>query len=147
MRAHVQGPRRNARLGDAAIAYLGAGIRSTPEADFLRLVAASTVLPHPLCNATLRLPGGRLVSPDALFVDAGLVHETNGRQAHERADLLEQMQERHDAMTADGLMVLHNSPRRLATHGREAIAEVERCYLRLAGRGLPDGIEIVSLAA
>ena len=147
VRAHIQGQRRNARRGDAAIAYLGAGIRSTPEADFLRLVSASTVLPRPLLNPTLRLPGGRVVSPDALFVDAGLVHETNGRLAHERADLFEQMQQRHDLMTAAGLTILHNSPRRLVTHGREVIGEIEACYRQLAGRGLPRGVAVLSMAA
>jgi len=87
------------------------------------------------------------VSPDALALDAGLVHETNGRRAHARQDLFEDMQERHDAMTAAGLTVLHNSPRRLATQPRIAIAEFVECHRRLAGRGLPPGVELVRAAA
>ena len=145
--AHIQGSPRNARRADRAIAYLGAGARSAPEADFLRLAAASTVLPSPICNAILRLPGGRLISPDALYDDAGVVHETNGRSAHEREDLFEDMQERHDAMTAAGLIVFHNSPRRLASHGRQVITEVERAYALHAGRGLPAGVELLRLAS
>jgi hypothetical protein len=146
VRAHIQGSPRHARPADRALADLATGPRSAPEVDFLRLVAASVVLPRPICNALLRLPDGRLISPDALFLDAGLVHETNGRVAHVRDDLFEDMQVRHDAMTAAGLTVLHNAPRRLARHGREAIAQVERCYARSVGRGLPAGVTLVRLA-
>jgi hypothetical protein len=147
VRAHIQGSPRNARRADVALRYLAAGARSAPEADFLALAAASPTLPTASCNVLLRLPDGRLISPDAMFVDAGLVHETNGRVAHQREDLFDDMQERHDAMTTAGLTVLHNSPRRLALHGREIIAQVERCYSRDAGRGLPPGVTLVSLAS
>ena len=105
------------------------------------------MLPTPICNALLRLPDGQHISPDALFLDAGVVHETNGRVAHHRDDLFDDMQARHDAMTSAGLTVLHNPPRRLATHARLIIAQVERCYLRNKGRGLPPGVNIVRLAA
>jgi hypothetical protein len=146
LHAHIQGSPRNARKADEALASLAGGARSVPEAEFLKLASASAVLPPPTCNATLRLPNGRLVTPDALYPDAGLVHETNGRIAHRRDDLFEDMQERHDAMTAAGLTVLHNSPLRLARRSREVIAQVERCYLRGVGRGLPLGVELVGLA-
>jgi len=105
------------------------------------------VLPLLLYNCVLRLPDGRLVSPDALAPGAGLVHETNGAVAHRRADLFDDMQERHDAMTVAGLTVLHNTPMRLGAQPRLALAQVERCYLRLAGRGLPPGVTIVRSAA
>jgi hypothetical protein len=130
-----------------ALRYLAEGARSVAEADFLELAAASPILPKPNCNALLRLPDGELISPDARFLDAAIVHETNGRIAHQREDLFTDMQTRHDAMTAAGLTVLHNPPRRLATHGRLAIAQVERCYLRDKGRGLPPGVTLVRLAA
>ncbi|HEX3906391.1 MAG TPA: hypothetical protein VHW92_00505 [Mycobacteriales bacterium] len=146
VRVHVQGPPRGARIVGRALASLGTGAASVPEVDFLTLVAISPILPPPLCNVLLRLPCGRLISPDALFLTSGLVHETNGRQAHARADLFEDMQERHDAMTAAGLTVLHNSPRRLLTAPREVLGEVERCHSRLDGRGLPEGITIVANA-
>jgi hypothetical protein len=72
------------------------------------------------------------------------VHETNGRSAHRREDLFEDMQVRHDAMTEAGLTVLHNAPRRIALRGREVIAQFERCYLRDVGRGLPPGVELLA---
>lgn len=82
-----------------------------------------------------------------LFVESAVVHETNGRVAHNRQDLFEDMQARHDALTASGFVVLHNSPRRVRLHSREVISEVERCHLRHLGRGLPPGVEILRSAA
>jgi len=144
LRAHVQGPPRGARQVARAMEALAIGAASLPEVDFLDLVAISTILPLPLCNILLRLPCGRLISPDALFLASGVVHETNGRRAHQRADLFEDMQERHDAMTAAGLIVLHNPPSRLLRKPREVLSEVERCHQRYDGRGLPPGVALVA---
>jgi hypothetical protein len=130
-----------------ALQSIGAGVRSAPEGDFRQLAEASTVLPSLAYNVLLRLPSGRLISPDAVALDAGLVHETNGRSSHRREDLFDDMQERHDAMTEADLIVMHNSPRRLWLDGRRAIAQFERVYLRHAGRGLPPGVSVVTLAA
>lgn len=126
---------------------LAAGARSAPEADFLAIVARSAVLPRPLANALLALPDGRLVSPDALFSDAALVHETNGRMAHAATDLFDSMQERHGAMTAAGLTVLHSSPYQLRTEADRILAQVESCYLRDKGKGLPPGVTLLRASA
>lgn len=126
------------------IGVLSSGVRSAPEQDFRLLVRGSRVLPEPLWNPRLRLPDGREVCPDALFVDAGLVHETNGREFHAAEDLFDDMQRRHDALVAAGFAVLHNSPRRIRTDPRGVLAEVEATYLRLRGSGLPAGVEILS---
>ncbi|HET6910142.1 MAG TPA: hypothetical protein VFH54_12440 [Mycobacteriales bacterium] len=147
VRAHIQGSPRNAAPTDRALAELGAGTRSVSEVDFRGLATASLVLPPLLYNCLLRLPTGRMVSPDALAVDAGLVHETNGRRAHARQDLFEDMQERHDEMTESGLIVMHNTPRRISLQGRAVITQFERVYIRNAGRGLPPGVEVVRIAA
>jgi len=146
VRAHIQGPRRNAKPADKALALLADGARSAAEADFLKLASASLILPRPECNAVLRLPTGRLISPDALFIDAGLVHEVNGRIAHQRDDLYDDTHERADAMTEAGLTVLGNTPLRLTRRGREVVRQVENIYTKLAGRGLPPGVEVVRLA-
>jgi hypothetical protein len=126
---------------------LGAGTRSAPEADFRRLVLASTVLPSVDYNIWLRLTDGRTLCVDALITSSAVIHETNGRIAHEREDLFEDMQERGDALTTAGFTVLNNSPNRIRTHGSEIIAQVERCHQRNDGRGLPAGVEVVSLAS
>jgi hypothetical protein len=129
---------------------LGAGVLSAPESDFRDLVMRSKGLPEPLWNPLIRLPNGREFSPDALFVDAGLVHETNGRRYHSGADPLvspvdtfEDMQRRNDALVAAGFVVLHNSPHRIRTESSAVMAEVEECYVRHSGRGLPPGVVIL----
>ncbi len=147
LRAHIEGPPRNSRSGDAALAAIGAGVRSAPEADFRTLANSSMVLPPAEYNVWLRLPGGRVVCVDALWRSSAVIHETNGRRVHAREDLFEDMQERHDELTAAGFAVLHNAPRWIWEHPREVIAQVERCHAMNHGRGLPEGVEVLPIAA
>jgi len=141
--AHPAGPPKCAAAAELALGDLGAGVRSAPEGTFRRLADGSLVLGEVLYNRRLQLPNGRIVVPDALAPEARLVHETNGRGPHQREDLFESMQERHDVMTTAGLILLHNSPRRLRRNGALAIAEFERCYLDNKGRGLPPGVTLL----
>ncbi len=143
----VEGPSRGRPRLVRVIERLGSGVRSLPEDDVRVLIRSSRILPTPLWNSLLRLPSGQLVSPDALFEDAGVVHETNGRKYHEAEDLFEDMQRRNDAMVVAGLVVLHNSPRRIAREPRAVLAELEACYRRHAGQGLPPGVEVVRRTA
>jgi hypothetical protein len=122
---------------------LSCGVRSAPEQDFRELVLRSRVLPEPLWNPLLQLPDGRLYSPDALFEDAALIHETNGRAFHEGDDLFEDLQRRHDVLVTVGLTVLHNSPRRIGAEGAVVRREAELCYQRLQGSGMPPGVVIL----
>jgi hypothetical protein len=147
LRAHIEGPPRNSRSGDAALAAIGAGVRSAPEAEFRKLAEASLILPPAEYNVWLKLPTGRVVCVDALWRSSAVIHETNGRSAHAREDLFEDMQERHDELTSNGFVVLHNAPRRIWQHSREVISQVERCHLMHEGRGLPPGVEILTIAA
>jgi hypothetical protein len=139
--SHVTG--RGAGVAHRLSEQLVAGVRSAPEADFLTLCRQSQVLPEPLLNPLLELRSGARVSPDALFEDAGLVHETNGRQPHAAEDRFESMQARHGAMTAAGLVVLHSSPRQLRDEPARVVAQVEECYLRTRGSGLPSGVRLL----
>ena len=138
--AHIAGPPRNSRATDEALAHVGAGVRSAPEADFRSLAEASAILPPLLYNRRLLLPSRQIICPDALTPDAPLVHETNGRKAHARHDLFEDMQQRHEIMTGAGLIAFHSSPRRLQLHGAQVIRAMERRYLQEAGKGLPPGV-------
>jgi hypothetical protein len=138
---HITG--RGAGVARLVVADIIGGIRSAPEADFATLCCQSTVLPPPLLNALLGLPDGRRVCPDALWVEAGLVHETNGREHHAGEDDFEDMQSRHDAMTAAGLTVLHDAPRQLLREADRILDQVETCYRRNAGRGLPPGVQLL----
>lgn len=138
---HVTG--RGAGVARLVVADILEGVRSAPEADFAALCSRSTILPPPVLNALLGLPDGRKVSPDALWTEAGLVHETNGREYHAGEDDFEDMQSRHDAMTAAGLTVLHDAPRQLLRDGARILDQVETCYRRDAGRGLPPGVHLL----
>ncbi|MGN6473604.1 MAG: hypothetical protein ACTHK4_08155, partial [Mycobacteriales bacterium] len=130
-----------------AVAEVVNGARSAPEVDLVHLCRSSPDLPEPMLNRTLVLPDGRKVIPDALFPGSPLIHEVNGREFHSGEDLFESMQERHDVMTAAGLTVLHNSPRRIRRDGRNVLAEVVACYRRLAGQPLPPGVHLLAAAA
>jgi hypothetical protein len=138
---HLSG--RGAGIARRAIEDVVGGGRSAPECEFIDLARRHPDLPLPLLNPLIRLPDGRKVSPDALFVDAGLVHETNGREFHAEEDLFESMQARTDAMTTADLVVLNNSPRQLRTEGDRVMSEVLTCYRRHAGRGLPPGVVLL----
>jgi len=145
--AHVAATPRHARLIDGVLESLATGVRSVPENDFRVIAETSHLLPPVIYNGLLKLPGGRLISPDALIRDSAVVHETNGRRAHAREDQFESMQERHDVMTAAGLTVLHNSPRRIRAHPERVLDEVERTHLRYEGRGLPSDVILLRPAA
>jgi len=138
--APARGKRRLVRV----LEELHAGVRSAPEGDLRQLVQSSKVLPKPLYNPLLLLPDGRKISPDLLIKEAALVHETNGRRPHfDEEDAFDSMQERHDAMTTGGLTVLHNSPRLIGRDGLRILEQLETCYLRDAGKGLPPGVVIL----
>jgi hypothetical protein len=127
----------------AVMDVIGLGARSAPEADFLALCGSYAELPRPLVNPLLRLQSGLRVSPDSLFLDSAVIHETNGRGAHAEEDEFESMQVRHDALTAAGFTVLHNSPRSLLRESDRAMREVLACVSRHAGRGVPEGVTVL----
>lgn len=139
--SHVTG--RGAAVANRAARWLAAGASSAPEAEFLELCHRSKVLSEPLVNPLIELPSGRVVSPDALFEDAGLVHEVNGRASHAGEDQFEDMQARHGAMTAAGLTVLHSTPRQIRTEPRRVLKDIEDSYRRAAGGGMPSGVRIL----
>jgi hypothetical protein len=142
--APARGRRRLVRV----LEELHDGVRSAPEGDVRQMVATSEVLPRPLYNCLLQLPSGRRISPDLLLEEAALVHETNGRRPHFEGEYeFDSMQERHDAMTTGGLTVLHNSPRLIRTDGPRVLEEIETCYLRDRGKGLPPGVVILRRTA
>jgi hypothetical protein len=140
---HALAPARGRGPATTVMGEIEAGVRSNGEATFRRLVLGRRGLPEPLWNPLLRLPDGRLVSPDALIVEAGLIHETNGHRYHSGVDEFADMQVRHDVLTAAGFTVLHNPPLRLERQPRAVLDEFEACYLRLQGLGLPPGVTLL----
>lgn len=142
--AHLEGPPRGRRLGQVALEAVAGGARSAPEAVIRELMLASPALPIPVFNRWIELPGGRRLSPDALITQSALIHEVNGRKWHARGDLFDDMQERHDALVEAGFVVLHNTPRRIDAEPHAVLRQIERTHQRYAGRGLPEGVVLLS---
>ena len=129
---------------DSALVAVGVGLRSPAERDTRDLVLSSRALPEPLWNQWLDLgDGGPPICSDALWIEAGMMHETNGRQYHAWGLAFEDMQRRHDRATAAGLIALHNSPSRIRRAGPAVLRELEQTYARYAGRGLPSGVVLL----
>ena len=131
----------------AVLRQLRAGVRSVGEEQFLLLSRSSRILPEPKLNWLLQLPQGQKVSPDALYLESAMVHETNGRDPHEDEDRFESMQARADAMTAAGLAAFGNTPRQIDLEPGRIRGELERTHVRRDGMGLPPGVVILRRSA
>lgn len=133
------------RRVDTALAAVGVGVRSPAEKQAHELFGRSPTLPSPRWNVWLDLgDGGPLVCVDALWEDAGLVAEINGRAYHAWGEQFEHMHRRGGRLVAAGLTVLHCTPRQLSQHGVDVLHQLERAYARQVGSGLPSGVRAVS---
>jgi len=143
--AHL--PRFGRGCASNVLRQVRAGVRSVGEASFVQLSSRSRVLPEPKLNWLLQLPNGRKVSPDALYIESAIVHETNGRDPHGDEDRFESMQERADAMTAAGFAVFGNTPRQISAEGGRILRELEQAHLVRAGMELPRGVVVLRASA
>jgi hypothetical protein len=129
---------------DVALVAVGVGLRSSAERDMHDLIVGSHVLPEPLWNQWVDLgDGGPLICLDALFVEAALVNEVEGKKWHGWGMQFEDMHARHERMTAAGLIVLHATPTRIRREGGLVLARLEDTYRLYAGRGLPANVRLV----
>lgn len=107
------GPSAGSALLRAALAEVADGIRSVAEADFRVLILRSD-LPRPVFNARLIDVDGTLIAiTDAWWQDAGVAAEVDSRAYHLAAADQDRTTERHDKLTALGILALHFSPKRL----------------------------------
>jgi len=131
------------RRVDAALVAVGVGIRSPAEKHASELFHRSGLLPQPQWNVWLDLgDAGSPVCVDALWKDAALVAEINGRAYHAWAEQYENLHRRAARLTAAGLTVMHCTPRQLRDQGTEVLRQLERTYARLAGTGLPSDVRL-----
>ena len=104
-----EGPRRRSALLRQAIGEVQEGIRSVAEADFHDLLKRARV-PIPLFNARILAGNTFVAEADAWWQRAGVAAEVDSREWHlSPADWKRTMQ-RHAAMTAHGILVLHFTP-------------------------------------
>jgi hypothetical protein len=80
---------------------------------------------------------------DALWDDAALVGEINGRSYHAWGEQFEDMHRRTARLTAAGLVALLVTPRQLSRHAATTLQQFEQTFQANAGRGMPLGVRII----
>jgi hypothetical protein len=129
-----EGPVRGSAQLRAVLAEVVAGIRSVPEAELRQLIVRAR-LPEPLYNPTLLLGTSFLARPDVWWPDAGVAVEVDSKQWHLLPQDWESTMARHARMAAEGIVVLHISPRQLRENPAATVTNIAGA-LR-AGRPLP----------
>ena len=104
------GPSAGSALLRAALAEVADGVRSVAEADIRTLILRSD-LPRPVFNARLIDVDGTLIAiTDAWWQEAGVAAEIDSRAYHLAAADQDRTTDRHDKLTAHGILALHFSP-------------------------------------
>jgi hypothetical protein len=114
------------------LAEVADGVRSVAEAD-LRTLIMQARLPTPLYNPDLFVGGKFLARPDAWWPDAGVAVEVDSIAWHLSPSDYELTQIRHDRMIAQGIRVLHFTPRYLRTARREVVQQIRSTLAQSAG--------------
>lgn len=139
-----QAPRRDSRALRQALAEVADGIRSVAEGD-LRDLIAGTGLPMPLFNASLSAGEGFIAVADAWWPEAGVVAEVDSREWHLSPADWERTLRRHAAMSAQGIIVLHFTPRQIREEPARVVAEI-RSALAAGRRRDPLGVRTIRAA-
>lgn len=114
------------------LAEVADGVRSVAEAD-LRALIIQARLPAPLYNPDLYVGGQFLARPDAWWPDFGVVVEVDSVAWHLSPADYERTQLRHDRMIAQGIRVLHFTPRYLRTSRREVGQQIRATLAQSTG--------------
>lgn len=131
-----------------AIDEAALGAWSLPEAELLRLLRSSVVLPPVWANPVLHDSGGvALVSPDAWFDSVGLAVMVHSRQFHEGGQQWEQTVARDGELTAHGVVVVGVTPWAIRSDPAGVLARVEQTYLMTRLRPRPAVIARARIAA
>jgi hypothetical protein len=119
------GPVKGSALFREALAEVGDGVRSVAEADF-RLLVLRSGLPRPVFNAQLFDADGIFIATvDAWWQEAGVAAEIDSRAYHLAAADQDRTAERHDKLTAHGILALHFAPKRVKTDAPGIVSELQ----------------------
>ncbi len=99
------------------------GVRSGAEAEFRDLVIRAG-LPKPMFNARLYAGKVLIAVADAWWPEAGVAAEVDSREWHLSAEQWEQTMRRHARMTAQGILVLHFTPKQIRTEPAQVVAAI-----------------------
>jgi hypothetical protein len=130
-----EGPRRGSALLRRVLAEVADGVRSGAEGEFRDLVI-SAGLPKPMFNARLYAGNVLIAVADAWWPDACVAAEVDSREWHLSAEQWEQTIRRHARMTAQGILVLHFTPKQIRTEPAQVVAAL-RAALDAGRAGQP----------
>ncbi|PXY24725.1 hypothetical protein BAY60_19155 [Prauserella muralis] len=132
------GSDRGSALPRAALTAITEGARSVAEGWGMR-VAARSGLPPMRWNVRLRTGSGLVLpSPDGWIDDVALAMEVDSLEHHLAPDDYRRTLERHNIMTAHGIVVVHVVPSQLRTEPDKVIAHLRESYRHAARRPRPD---------
>ncbi|HVX42996.1 MAG TPA: hypothetical protein VHC49_03900 [Mycobacteriales bacterium] len=132
-----RGSDRGSAVPRAVLRDLIEGVRSPAESWGLRLVEASQ-LPNPTWNVSIFDKKGEfLARPDAWFDEVALAWQIDSLEFHlGPADYATTLQ-RHAALTAAGVIVVHTLPGRLRSDPDAVVRELQGAYRSAATRPRP----------
>jgi hypothetical protein len=133
------GPRKGSAQVRRGLDAAEAGAWSMPEADLLRTLARSSVLPEVWANPQLTtLDGVRLPTPDAWIDEVGLAIQVHSRTYHLRDQDWNATVSADSALGENGVPVLGVTPEQLSSDPAAIRTRVEHAYLALRGRPRPN---------
>lgn len=117
------GPTQGSGPLRAALDEVADGARSAAEGDLMKLIRRGG-LPEPLYNPRLYAGQEFLAQPDLYWREAGVAGEVDSREWHLSPDLWDKTMARHAKMSAQGIIVVHYTPRRIRTDQARVLAEL-----------------------
>ena len=124
------------------LAEVASGVRSITEGEFRDLILGSG-LPMPMFNARLYSGDVLIAVADAWWPRAGVVAEVDSREWHLSPEDWERTMRRHARLTAEGILVLHFTPKQIRANPAQVIAtlratlDTRRTAAQLRVRTLP----------
>jgi hypothetical protein len=115
------GPRPGSTGLRQVLAEVVSGVRSVTEGEFRDLILRAG-LPDPMFNARLYSGDVLLAVADAWWPRAGVVAEVDSREWHLSPEDWERTLRRHARLTAEGILVLHFTPKQIRNEPVQVIA-------------------------
>jgi hypothetical protein len=132
------GPRAGSRLLRLALDEAERGVWAVPEAELLRLVASSRVLPEPRANPQLVASDGTVLPiPDLWFPDVGLAVQVHSRRYHQGAEAWDATVIRDGIFAEHGALLVAVTPTGLDRHPDRVLTRIEGAYRAAAAAPRP----------
>jgi hypothetical protein len=117
------GPNRGSAPLRTALEEVADGVASVAEGDLRKLIRYGQ-LPEPLYNPKLYVGSEFLAQPDVWWRDTGVAGEVDSREWHLSPGRWAQTMARHARMTAQGILVLHFTPKQIRQNGPQVVADL-----------------------